>query len=482
MAQAQQEHERGLCSSHGQLLCYWCRQCAKLLCGHCILEEHLKQGHEVLHATEFIQEKKEAIHERVQQLRTVFGESRGWVMTCLHRCLVNLVWLCQESNNICDLDAQLLQIASEAENLKDVESVLVSETKLRSLQQEEDKSPTQGCTVGEEGVTVGNGEPAGGGDEEEEAPDAGGGDAADGDVSSETGPPAGGAADEGTGNDGTAGGGGGGDVPNSSSACGKAVTDDFAAGDETNLKVAAAGDTADAKASSSGGRGAWWWPLTSCVVSGDGRQAEVERGDHCLLVYALRHSPIDAHLGIQLSMLECLVDQESPVVFLELSAGRQYLGRIVIRLWGRLRRAQHFKALCLATLGPSYVGSRFEYVGNRDQPGEYIVTGGYMTQEPCWMLEGAKLETRSTRGLMENLEWGGEFVGEEREGLLQGAGGGHPEYDSLFCICSRSDPAGESQCPFGEVMSGMEVVRMAVSHDPVSEVAISRCGLLIHDA
>lgn len=170
-----------------------------------------------------------------------------------------------------------------------------------------------------------------------------------------------------------------------------------------------------------------------------------------------------------MAVVESLVQSEYPQVFLELHAGERYLGRLIIRLWGCLRRAQHFKALCLASFGPSYTGSRLEYVGNKNQPGEFIVGGGYLDQD----------SKRSSRGLMDNLEWGGQYAGEDAEGLLQGAGGGHREYDALFCICSRSDAAGKSQCPFGEVVAGMEAVRAAVHHEPIADVRISRSGIVL---
>ncbi|KAG7176758.1 Zinc finger protein RFP-like, partial [Homarus americanus] len=129
----QVEEQRGLCSSHGEPLCYWCRECAVLVCGHCLLDQHLKQGHDVLHAADFVLERKSSIQARVQHLQAVFRDSRTRTRTCLHHCLVHLVSLCHESKNVFDLDDELFRISSEAKNLRDVEAVLISETRLRSL-------------------------------------------------------------------------------------------------------------------------------------------------------------------------------------------------------------------------------------------------------------------------------------------------------------------------------------------------------------
>ncbi|KAK8746570.1 hypothetical protein OTU49_017082, partial [Cherax quadricarinatus] len=128
-----QVEQHGVCSIHGEQLCYWCRQCAVLVCGSCLLHQHLQQGHRVLHAVDFILERKQAIQTRVQHLQAALKVSSSRTVACLHRCVVNLVWLCQESKNLFDLDAELFEVSSEAKNLTDVDAVLLSETRLRSL-------------------------------------------------------------------------------------------------------------------------------------------------------------------------------------------------------------------------------------------------------------------------------------------------------------------------------------------------------------
>lgn len=153
-------------------------------------------------------------------------------------------------------------------------------------------------------------------------------------------------------------------------------------------------------------------------------------------------------------------------VFLELSAGNRCLGRVYIQLWCHLRRAQHFQALCLGSLGPSYVGASF-VVSSQNQERETLDVQKYMLPDG----------NTSNKVLMTDLEWGGRFAGPANEGTIMGSYYGVDTHG--FGICTRSHLGGTFQCPFGEVSSGMEVVRAAIRHEPVSEVTITDCGLVI---
>ncbi|XP_063613841.1 uncharacterized protein LOC134787079 [Penaeus indicus] len=434
----QQSHGRvfmreNSCSSHGEPLNYWCRDCQQLLCGCCILKLHLKDGHDVVHTSDFITEKKKDIKKQAKRLSQVLTESKESVIQKFHLCVMKIVELCGESENILTKDEELQKISSEAKTFNEVESILVSETRLQSLQQ---------ARVGEALPTsTGDASRPGRTREYLEVPD---GDRSLDEECSQ------------------------GQYP---------VLDiqDDKGPSPKHLEPKSAGELGAHEyqlTTSASLPNLLPWPLKCCVVAKDGRQTTMKREDGLVLVGALSLNMYDAHVTVQMAVVESMVHPEYPQVFLELHAGERYLGRLVIRLWGRLRRAQHFKALCLASFGPSYTGSRLEYVGNKNQPGEFIVGGGYLDQD----------SKRSSRGLMDNLEWGGQFAGEDAEGLLQGAGGGHREYDALFCICSRTDVAGKSQCPFGEVVSGMEVVRAAAQHEPIADVRISRSGIVLPES
>lgn len=170
-------------------------------------------------------------------------------------------------------------------------------------------------------------------------------------------------------------------------------------------------------------------------------------------------------------MLQALISQDNPEVFMELTAGEQRLGRIYIRLWGHLRRAQNFLAMCTGTHGPSYRGAKFQEVFARGIPGECLHAGLYPTPDGG----------TSAKGVVENLEWDGNFKKPQKLGLVVGAGSGRPDRDACFDICTIENPQRNFACPFGEVVGGWDVVMKTVKHKPVRAVTMQEVGVVIPD-
>lgn len=158
-----------------------------------------------------------------------------------------------------------------------------------------------------------------------------------------------------------------------------------------------------------------------------------------------------------------------PEVFFEVSVGKKYRGRVYIRLWGHLRRAQHFLALCLGTLGPSYLGSEITPNGG-EFPEIYIAGGGYQTSDGIW----------SSRGLMPNLEWGGTHVKTYRRGLVCSRVHNDKDTDAFFYVCTDENVDREEPGTLGQVVSGYDMLKKAVFDNPQHEqVIITRCGVVI---
>ncbi|XP_050738587.1 E3 ubiquitin-protein ligase TRIM17-like isoform X1 [Eriocheir sinensis] len=175
-----------------------------------------------------------------------------------------------------------------------------------------------------------------------------------------------------------------------------------------------------------------------------------------LLMHSTAH-PADGHLSFQ-------VPSE---VFLELAVGGSCLGRVYISLWTCLRRAQQFFALCMGTMGPSYIGSTFSHVAYQGHAKETLCCEEYVTESG----------EQGTKELMADLEWGDEYRGEPRTGLLIPLSKFVDQHG--FGICTKGRPGGSFNCPFGEVVAGMEVVLAAVRHHPVTDVTITHCGLVL---
>lgn len=158
-------------------------------------------------------------------------------------------------------------------------------------------------------------------------------------------------------------------------------------------------------------------------------------------------------------------------VFLDLRVvDGQHLGRVVIRLRSHLRRAQHFMALCLGIWGGTYKGSNFSRL-HETQCCTFLVGGSYRVENGrCY----------STTGMMDGLEWDGEYAGDDHEGQIVSFGGGQTQLDSVFGICVREKiPGGRSRCPFGKVVEGLDVVQKAATFLPSTQVIIAKSGAIL---
>ncbi|KAG0717609.1 E3 ubiquitin-protein ligase TRIM32 [Chionoecetes opilio] len=188
------------------------------------------------------------------------------------------------------------------------------------------------------------------------------------------------------------------------------------------------------------------------------RHMRIDSREGRLLLHSTAH-PADGHVSIKMPS----------EVFLELGVGAICLGRIYIRLQCHLRRAQQFLALCMGTMGPSYVGSCFSHVAYPDRPKETLCCKEYWTVR----------DGPGSRELLTDLEWGDEHTEEPCTGLLIPLSRFVDQHG--FGICTRGKLGATFHCPFGKVVDGMEVVRAAVEHNPVTEVTITHCGLVLPD-
>nr|XP_045594695.1 uncharacterized protein LOC123755847 [Procambarus clarkii] len=456
--------ERGGCREHRSPLEFWCRGCQKPLCGHCLLEAHVREGHSVDRATVFVEERKKEIHTRsaqlVQNIRTRTDSVISGILE-----FIGLIVRGAEESRVLSSSAQTAEkILKDMTGIHSIESMLMSLTLVESLQAEVNKfsassapskegPPERGdrrtrcdscCQLETSSsvfrqVSVSEAEWQETQIEETEQialQDGQEGQNATLEFSESSNPGTKTNPEEVR------------EVRRSSSVC-----EDEAPDGSQSTRVGVPKTP---------------WPLRCCVMSSDHRTGEL-RWDHGRLhLYALRNHLDDGHFMVQMSLLQSLMSREKPQVFLDLGMEGASLGRVYIRLNGRLRRAQHFLALCLGSLGPSYRASKFHGVAKPGAPGETLAGGKYLTPEGT-----------SVQGLMQGLEWGGEYISEKVEGLVVGARGGEPELDAFFHICTREHKGKKFACAFGEVVEGMDVVHAAVKHVRVREVTIVDVGVVI---
>lgn len=357
------------CRDHGDELKYWCRDCESSLCSLCLYTDH-PQGHRVLLARTFLEERKHSLKDQAMYIDRTVKETTHDFHSNLRQCFQKIKILTQ-------VQADVLGILNDLQKSCSIKSVLNLEEKMKALQDKGLSSLTNG------GIKVLNG-----GDDGQTA------------VGIE----------------------------------------------EGKTEVAKDLIMQQQKAP----------PVAHQTVNS--QRVKLDCRDGRLLLHSLAQH-VDTHLSMQLPS----------EVFLELSAGGRCLGRVYIQLWSHLRRAHQFLALCLGTLGPSHVGASFKSVSDMDKERETIWCTEY-----CSPGGGT-----GYRALMLDMEWDGEYGSEPRQGLVVAYSNDVNNYG--FGICTRGKPGANFSSPFGQVSSGLEVVQSAVRHDPVTEITITDCGLVIPD-
>nr|XP_045598248.1 uncharacterized protein LOC123758107 [Procambarus clarkii] len=457
-AHANNKHDIEACQHHGDPVRMWCNPCQEPLCGQCLFERHMTEKHHVVKIQSVVREKKQNMEAQTAEMLEYVEEERANLADEVHSIAHHLACIHRRSSALTRYVTDVHRILKDVRKTTRIVSVLANENSLESLSsqlgtkhcndvkksvdngQEIRSSPVAPfksdiCDNNKACHCCNNSENCRESDEAHQDKPSRTLQLVDSENNIQT---------TETGVDGACKRDRSETDVNEGIRSREKLTSDCGSDNDQNDD----GEASDSESEPRVKDEMAMWPLTPCDTTGT--------------------SPlwprIDwTHFCYQLPVVQLLVPPEKPEVFLQLSVGRRSLGRVHIRLWGYLRRAQHFLALCLGTLGPSYKGSRFSNVARKGQPGESLVGCQYRT-------EGG---SSSARGLLEGLEWRGNYSGPVKEGVLGGASDGDPNLEAFFGICTRDYPEGEYYCPFGEVVGGMEVVRRAVAHDPVSDVTIT---------
>lgn len=210
--------------------------------------------------------------------------------------------------------------------------------------------------------------------------------------------------------------------------------------------------------------------FTVCVEGAEGRLALLRWEPRGLHIYCHQYQQLDYDIAIKSTVLQALIPSKSPLVFLELSVGNGRPRRIYIRLWGHMRRAHNFMALCIGDQGSAFLNTKLLQTYNLNEPGERILGGDH--EYNCG---------RGGCALLDDLEWNGDYAQPMREGLLAAAGSGQHATNSLFLICTNSDTSRNFSCPFGEVVYGLEDVGDSVrkAANKEEEIWITECGVVL---
>ncbi|XP_069180692.1 uncharacterized protein [Procambarus clarkii] len=202
----------------------------------------------------------------------------------------------------------------------------------------------------------------------------------------------------------------------------------------------------------------------------DGRRsARITLQDGQLYLHPLLRQPTPAHAHtIQESDVVGVLDPSCTLAFLDLGWAGSTRGRVTIRLTPDTPLARQFVLLCTGQRGHTFRNTKLLRVWNKGQPGECVVGGDY--------------ESNDGKGGAPLLP---DLRGQYRESGQAGAVGswwglpGGPT-SAQFVIATRDRQAGHLwPYVFGDVVSGLDVVRAAVNHSDITEVTVVDCGVVL---
>ncbi|KAK7078922.1 hypothetical protein SK128_027683 [Halocaridina rubra] len=438
------ESTLGRCPSHGNLQEYWCRQCQDPLCGSC----EVSAGHDVVKTKIFLTEKKQEIKDQGNIIMQNVTEEKQRILTKVKNCSLQLLKTCQVSTVTTSSGEDIKNIMVESKKTSDIKSVLGNLKKMKSILKNLRSAAADDDTTDAESDGEMQQRHRERYKREESHPNKHKRSRSKESVRQR-------------------------DKSERENTTCNSPKDIVTQRRATSIPLATENKNDNNLHGSPlvGLLEANIWPLKCCVYSENGKRADLKWEDGRLHLYSLTDQENDAHFMIKMAVLQTLIPKDHPEVFMDIKGGDRYLGRVYIRLWGHLRRAHNFLAMCMGTHGPSYRGCRFQEVFARGVPGECLHGGVYQTRRG----------SECAAGVLKDLEWEGKFRKPMSKGLVVGAGSGRPDRDACFDICTRSNPARHFACPFGEVISGWDVIMAIVDFRPVRQVFMTEVGVIIPD-
>ncbi|XP_045610529.2 uncharacterized protein [Procambarus clarkii] len=200
----------------------------------------------------------------------------------------------------------------------------------------------------------------------------------------------------------------------------------------------------------------------------DGRRsARITLQNGQLYLHPLLRQPTPAHAHtLQESEVVAVLDPSCTLAFLDLGWAGSTRGRVTIRLTPDTPLARQFVLLCTGQRGPSYLNTKLLWVRAKGRSGECVDGGDYESNDG----EGGA-------PLLPNLE--GRYPASGRAGAVW-CRWLDSVWSAQFAITTRDRRGGRQWSHvFGEVESGLGVVRAAVNHSDITEVTVVDCGVVL---
>ncbi|XP_069193072.1 uncharacterized protein [Procambarus clarkii] len=199
----------------------------------------------------------------------------------------------------------------------------------------------------------------------------------------------------------------------------------------------------------------------------DCRFARITFQDGQLYLHPLLHHPTPTHAHtLQESEVVGMLDSSCTLAFLDLGWAGSTKGRVTIRLTPDTPLAKQFVLLCTGQRGPSYLNTKLLWVRAKGRPRECVYGGDYESNDG-----------RGGAPLLPHME--GQYPESGRAGAVCCRWLGSVR-SAQFAITTKDRQDGHQYSGvFGEVVSGLDVVRAAVNHSDVTEVTVVDCGVVL---
>nr|XP_045592784.1 E3 ubiquitin-protein ligase RNF168-like isoform X2 [Procambarus clarkii] len=185
--------------------------------------------------------------------------------------------------------------------------------------------------------------------------------------------------------------------------------------------------------------------------------------DHTIMEKVDQLAPILSH-----ETLMNLVEPSSTLVFLDIGWAGSARGRIYIRLSPDTGLAKQFLLMCTGLRGPTYANTRILGVWNKGTEFEMVGGGDY----DCNNGQGG---TPLLQGLT-NCE---AYRRPARAGTVRALHGPESTKSAQFSITTRDCANREWYWAFGQVESGLDVLKAVANHKCIKEVSVVDCGVLL---
>ncbi|XP_069192278.1 uncharacterized protein [Procambarus clarkii] len=198
------------------------------------------------------------------------------------------------------------------------------------------------------------------------------------------------------------------------------------------------------------------------------RSAMITLQDGQLYLHPLLRQPTPTYAHtLQESEVVGVLEPSCTLAFLDLGWAGSTRGRVTIRLTPDTPLARQFVLLCTGQRGHTYRNTKLLRVWNKGQPWECVVGGDYESNDGCG---GAPL--------LPDLQ--GQYRGSGQAGVVLAWGELGGPWSAQFVITTRDRQDGVQWLNvFGDVVSGLDVVRAAVNHSDIREVTVVDCGVVL---